>query len=52
MSKDEFVAKIKDGLERRRLDKKYQPYGTNQIIGYKSERITKRMMWEKRHMYR
>lgn len=52
MSREEFAKKILDGLERRRLDKTYKPYGTNQIIGYKTERISKRMMFEKRHMYR
>ena len=46
-----FVAKIRDGLERRRLAK-YKPYCQNEYNGYQSEQRTKKRRNEKRRYYR
>ena len=51
MSKDEFVARVQEDMERKRIEK-YQPYCTNPIIGYRTAARTKRMKREKRRYYR
>ena len=51
MSRDEFVSKAQEDLERKRLAR-YQPYCQNQMIEYKTDKITKRMRREKRKFYR
>lgn len=51
MSRDEFVFRVQEDLERRRIAK-YQPYCQNQMIEYKTDKITRRMKREKRRYYR
>lgn len=51
MSRDEFVSRVQEDLERRRIAK-YMLCDEKPILGYKAHGITKRMRREKRRYYR